>query len=292
MISLELKRLIQHAEASDTAERLMYSDCPLAGARVVNTETGEAIRPDCKQWKCGRHGAMVGYRWAERVKDSIGTRGWYLMLTITQVPEDRDQAALSWQQFIRDARKLWGFRHYVRALERGSDTGMLHYHVAIDSVRFVPKPALNRLVRKYGYGEVCWISYKHWMNQHLTPYQRMAKLADYLSKYLTKAGTKVAMAPRARRITTSRGCLRSWADVLLDRRRVRLLGNEETRSGVFKMVWPGHLASNGLRASLVAAQKIKAEGRVLQDRWANRMEAIRSGRIMATTRRDILCLSE
>lgn len=186
--------------------RQVKAGCPQANWQYVDKATGEAADMDCKSWGCQVHGAMVAWRWSKRVLLSryMG-RKWTMMLTITQVPEMGKYGRQCWSTFIRDIRKAWKFRHFVRALESGDKTGMRHYHVLLDGVTWVPKSQLDYLAVKAGYGQVTWFS-------PISGGDRV-KCVQYVVKYATKAGTKVALKRNERRVTTGRGSIASFAQL-------------------------------------------------------------------------------
>ena len=138
---------------------------------------------------------------------------------------------MAWQQFIREARKRWKFRHYVRALENGEENGLKHYMVAITTRRWIPHGELCALAKKHGYG---WVS---WVNRNKGDAR---KVASYMTKYFTKEGTKGDLPRGARRITCSRGALPTWEDTNKARRAERRWGAEEDAEApqVYAMV--GH----------------------------------------------------
>lgn len=159
-------------------------ECKCITWRWLNVNTGE-VRPfSCGSWSCPDHRAGVAWRWASRVAWARPER----MITLTAVPRAREEAYRAFYQLVRDVRARGEFQ-YIRFLEAGKDTGMLHYHLA-QKGDYIPQAWLSERARANGLGRVVDI--------------RVCKgqgPAFYLAKYITKEA-----APRGwRKVAYSKG---------------------------------------------------------------------------------------
>jgi len=127
--------------------------CPLEGLQLQNAATGELVPIDCKRWSCVTHGPKLGWRWSQRI---LGVP-WTKMITLTSVPEDREEAAKAWTKMVRWL-KSRGVVTYLRVMELGSDTGMRHWHVLVDGSQSIPQTELSSYAARCGLGYVTWIS--------------------------------------------------------------------------------------------------------------------------------------
>jgi len=196
-----------------------------AGLFLKNSGTGEIKSINCHSWECaecrGKQVVKAAY------KAISGEPDW--LMTITQVPEDRRKARLSWQQFIRALRvgygkyeakwlKLkqlmeevsramgvlvtsgqWaslrrqvrrGFAvEYMRVLERGGKSGMRHFHVLLRGEE-IPRIVVIGFARLFGFGQVADIR---------EVYDEGGSW--YVAKYLGKSGGEEGR----RKVTLSRG---------------------------------------------------------------------------------------
>jgi len=127
-------------------------DCRLRKVDLLNSETGETRGLDCKRWACAEHGPRLAWRWRQRV----AMVPWQLMLTLTLVPEDRDQARAAWGKLARWLRSR-GMTTYLRVMELGSLHGMRHWHVLVD-MPWVTQSELSTRCAEVGLGSVVWVS--------------------------------------------------------------------------------------------------------------------------------------
>ena len=159
--------------------------CKYNGWYWLNELSGELRYFNCGSWYCDDHKAAVAYKWATRVALARPER----MITLTQVPQDRETAYLAFQQLVRDFRADGIKFEYCRFLEVGSKTGMYHFHLA-QKGDFIPKRYLSSRASANGLGRV-------------TDIRRCQQRGPewYLAKYITKD-----TAPRGwRKVTSSRG---------------------------------------------------------------------------------------
>jgi hypothetical protein len=96
------------------------------------------------------------------------------MVTLTNVPRDRQEAYLAFQKLVRDLRAEGIAFEYVRFFEVGSKSGMYHFHLA-QVGDFVPVRLLSALAQKNGFGKVVDIRRCHG-----------AGPGWYMSKYIAK----------------------------------------------------------------------------------------------------------
>lgn len=149
----------------------------------VNKLTGETRPYFCMAWTCEEHQGRAQWHWATMVAAFRPTR----MVTVTNVPADPVRARLGWSHLVQQIRRRKGRFSYARFLEAGSDTGMLHWHVAQRGA-FVPQRWLSRHCDAVGLGKVVDIRACEGKGP-----------AWYVSKYITKEG-----APEGwRKVTTS-----------------------------------------------------------------------------------------
>lgn len=95
------------------------------------------------------------------------------MVTLTNIPKDRQDALYAFQHLVRDLRKRGPFE-YVRFFEVGSKTGMYHYHLG-QRGEFVPQKLLSSVASKNGLGRVVDIRQCHGEGPGF-----------YMSKYISK----------------------------------------------------------------------------------------------------------
>jgi len=95
------------------------------------------------------------------------------MITLTNVPQDRQKALYAFQHLVRDLRERGPFE-YVRFFEVGSKTGMYHYHLG-QRGEFVPQKLLSAIASKNGLGKVVDIRKCHGQGPGF-----------YMSKYIAK----------------------------------------------------------------------------------------------------------
>jgi len=126
--------------------------CLLEGSVLLNYATGERLAMDCKRWSCVEHGPKLAWRWRTRVS----MVPWKLMLTLTNVPEDQAAARRGWQRMSRWL-KGRGMSTYLRVMELGSEHGMRHWHILIDTP-FVDVRELSAFAVDCGLGQVVWAS--------------------------------------------------------------------------------------------------------------------------------------
>lgn len=137
----------------------------------LNLETGE-LRPfRCKSWRCEDHRQGLAWSWAFRVARAHPER----MVTLTNVPKDRDHARVGFRNLVRDLRHREGIPfEYVRFFEVGSRTGMYHYHLG-QRGDFVPQRLLSERAAANGLGRVVDVRACHG-----------AGPGWYMSKYIAK----------------------------------------------------------------------------------------------------------
>jgi hypothetical protein len=137
---------------------------------VVKT-TGEVFDFDCGSWNCPVHGPRKRWRWQLR----LGAIPWKLMLTLTNVDDDRALARLSWQR-VRLFLKKSGMTTFFRVLEFGSQTGMRHWHVLVDLPEKVDVEGLRNVWKRDG--EIRRV--------HAVKVYETGGAVAYLLKYATK----------------------------------------------------------------------------------------------------------
>ncbi len=96
------------------------------------------------------------------------------MVTLTNIPKDRDRARFAFQQLVRDLRGEGIHFEYVRFFEVGSRTGMYHYHLG-QRGDFVPVRLLSARAAANGLGKVVDIRACHGEGP-----------GWYMSKYIAK----------------------------------------------------------------------------------------------------------
>jgi len=189
-------------------------DCKYGYYVFFNEATGEIIEYDCHSWKCPRHAPMVFWRWHKRLQ----MVKWDLFLTITQVPEDKDTAAVAWTAFIRVLRAKHGIHTYIRCMELGPKGGMRHYHVLLAGTLYIEKPFLSALAERCGFGYIVDI-------KHIT-YD--GGIIPYVLKYVLKeVGYDDPRTHNWRRVSVSRN-IPSWGKYLS---RLRPLDDDEVPPG-------------------------------------------------------------
>ncbi len=153
-------RLTSDAPTGAGSNKASYErwTCPFADLELRDGATGEVRSLDCKKWACIEHGPRLAWRWRQRV----GMVPWSLMLTLTLVPEDRDQARQAWAR-LRRWLKARGLRTYLRVMEIGHNPvnagapGMRHWHVLVDNL-WVDQMELSQAAGEAGLGTVVWVS--------------------------------------------------------------------------------------------------------------------------------------
>jgi len=128
------------------------------------------------------------------------------MLTLTNVPEDREKASKTWTVFVRWLRREWGATTYLRAMEIGAG-GMRHWHVLLRGVERVDHYQLSRYAQSLGLGRIVYeTAIKDGDDDYV-------KAAAYVVKYATKGTPGHEKRFRGwRRITSSRD-LPTWKKI-------------------------------------------------------------------------------
>jgi len=116
---------------------------------MLNTITGEVGPYPCKSWHCPEHRRALAWSWAFKVARAGPER----MITLTNIPRDRKQAALGFQQVVRDLRDRGFAFEYVRFFEVGSKTGTYHYHLG-EKGGYVPQKLLSDRAAANGLGKI------------------------------------------------------------------------------------------------------------------------------------------
>ncbi|MDO8674432.1 MAG: hypothetical protein Q7O66_23750, partial [Dehalococcoidia bacterium] len=99
--------------------------CKYSGWFWFCKETGEVRDFNCHSWKCPICAPKQAYKYACIVAYARPER----MITLTNVPQDRETATMAWRQLARDIRAKTPFE-YAKFVEVGQRTGMLHWHMA------------------------------------------------------------------------------------------------------------------------------------------------------------------
>ncbi len=186
--------------------------CKYKHWKWVNGKTGEISRFCCNSWECGECRPIVAER-ASRHANS-GEADW--LLTITNVPDNREECRSKWQQYMRALRQGYGKRlsswmrlkcvmsgiaekmgkkisatewrllrsesirghrlEYFRVLERGGKHGMRHYHVLVRGP-WIPHLLAIGMASLFGFGQVGNVKEVY-----------SDGVGYYLGKYLTKSG--------------------------------------------------------------------------------------------------------
>ena len=159
--------------------------CKYSNWYWLKTITGEVKPFSCGSWNCETHRPLVAYKWACRVALSRPER----MITLTQVPQDKERAYLAFKQLVRDLRASGMAFEYCRFMEVGSKTGMYHFHLA-QKGDYIPQRLLASRASANGLGQV-------------TDIRRCKQQGPewYLAKYITKEG----VPPGWRKVASSRG---------------------------------------------------------------------------------------
>lgn len=219
--ALDVNSLMQQVKLAKVEQG---SKCKYSDWYFLDESTGEKVAMNCHSWECSECRKKLGVRWAHRFISAQPKR-WF---TITNVPGEIAVCRSKWQQFVRAIRRGYGKREssarafadacsqilsrmriklsdqqwavlcmqtrrgyrieYARVLERGSRTGMRHYHVLYRGDR-ISQLVVVALASIFGFGYVghegeifdeggCW----------------------YVSKYLSKSGGEAGW----RKVTTSR----------------------------------------------------------------------------------------
>jgi len=144
--------------------------CKYTNWRWVNLETGESRDFKCKSWHCEDHRQNLAWSWAFKVARAQPQR----MITLTNVPQDKDVARKSFSRLVRDLRAKEIPFEYVRFFEVGSKNGMYHFHLG-QRGDFVPQRLLSARAAANGLGKVVDIRACHG-----------AGPGWYMSKYIAK----------------------------------------------------------------------------------------------------------
>lgn len=129
------------------------------------------------------------------------------MITLTNIPKQREIAAMAFKQLVRDIRVRYALE-YARFVEVGRLTGMLHYHLA-QVGDYIPQKWLSARADANGLGRIVDIRACHGAGPQF-----------YLSKYITKEGAPVDW----RKVSFSRGFPREEAVSTHDMRWVLIKG--------------------------------------------------------------------
>ncbi len=198
----------QGSEGGSSPDRWV---CPLRGNVLLNYATGERLAMDCKRWSCVEHGPMLAWRWRTRVS----MVPWKLMLTLTLVPESREDARRAWQRMSRWL-KGKGMKTYLRVMELGDEHGMRHWHVLVDTA-FVDIRDLSSYAASCGLGKVVWAS----------RVKSREGAVWYLLGYVFKSlGVRDARTEGWRKLTVSRS-IPSWEKVLAARHDIPASGTND-----------------------------------------------------------------
>lgn len=152
----------------------------------LNELTGETKPFHCKSWHCPDHRQNLAWQWAFRVAKARPER----MVTLTDIPKDRQAALYAFQHLVRDLRAEGPFE-YVRFFEVGSKTGMYHYHLG-QKGSFVPQRLLSARAKENGLGRVVDIRRCHGEGP-----------GWYMSKYIAKGLDDIPAGWR--KVAASRG---------------------------------------------------------------------------------------
>ena len=185
-----------HTEKTNDASFINW-DCPYQSWKMVNKLTGEVHDFDCKTWTCMVHGPLNAWRWGLRISNVP----WTLMLTITNVPEDRAIARRGWQHFARWMRKQ-GVTTFVKTMELGPLHDMRHYHVLLAGVKYLPISSMNYLLQSHQHG-FAWV----------TPVKSKGRAARYILKYPLKDLGQSRLRFKGWRTVTASRSIPSWKDV-------------------------------------------------------------------------------
>jgi hypothetical protein len=140
----------------------------------------------------------VAYHWACRVAEAHPER----MITLTNIPQNKDDAYLGFQHLVQDIRREGMKFEYCRFLESGQETGMRHFHIA-ERGDFIPVRWLSIHAPIHGLGKIVHAEQCYG-----------AGPAYYLGKYITKS----AALPGWRKVASSRGFFRSVKELPADMR--------------------------------------------------------------------------
>jgi hypothetical protein len=165
-------------------------DCKYITWTWLNQTTGEIKPFNCGSWNCRQHQGAVAYHWACRVSEAHPER----MITLTNIPHDKTDAYLGFQQLVRDIRAEGMRFDYARFLEVGHETGMRHFHIA-ERGDFIPVRWLSKHAAANGLGKIVHAEHCHGAGPQF-----------YLAKYITKDD---ASLPGWRKVASSRGFFRA-----------------------------------------------------------------------------------
>ena len=144
--------------------------CKYSTWYYANVKTGEKLPFNCGSWSCPQHQRGVAWKWANRLATAHPER----MVTLTNIPLEKQAAYLGFQQLVRDIRAEGIRFEYCRFLEVGAKTGMLHFHIA-QWGDFIPKFWLSSRASANGLGKIVDIEACHGAGPQW-----------YLAKYVTK----------------------------------------------------------------------------------------------------------
>jgi hypothetical protein len=177
--------------------------CKYSAWYWLNQDTGEKRNFNCHSWNCPEHQSKIAYHYACIVAAAHPER----MITLTNIPKDRDIAAAAFSMLVRDIRVRYAME-YARFIEVGQRTGMLHYHLA-QRGDYIPQRWLSSRADANGLGRIV----------HIEACSGKGP-AFYLSKYITKEGAPLDW----RKVSFSRGFPREEADSTHDMRWLLIRG--------------------------------------------------------------------
>lgn len=165
------------------------SDCPRP-VHVVSVSRQQSLELPCRSRSCGY---CYQRYWLPRVTARImsGLRGKrrdgdVLMLTVTGPGEDEiwdAERARGWNETAQSRFRLvlaavqhrFGRLPYFRVIEF-QKRGVIHYHVALRRIRFIPHAWMTRICAEHGFG-FCWLSAER--------AEKRGAPSRYLTKYLS-----------------------------------------------------------------------------------------------------------
>jgi hypothetical protein len=202
---------------------------------------------NCRSFACPIHAPVIKGRWFLRLKDVP----WQVMLTITNVPSDLAVERKAWFLLQRWLKLKYGLKTYARVTERGTDTGMKHFHVLFHGTNFTAKTGrrwtidhleFSRKCEQFGFGKITYVSivgYNKKSKRWKAPLKDVAHSVNYVLKYVTK--NPAAMEKYERPITTSRD-IATFQRVTAAHREVKARqGKVDSRSGVLES---SHMVDN------------------------------------------------
>lgn len=122
--------------------------CRYGYYKWLNITTGEIKEFNCHSWSCPVCSEKMAYELAIDIAFGQPER----LMTLTNVPEGREDAQKAWRRFCREVRKRYEFE-FVRLACVGEANGMIHFHI-LQKGDFIPVRELSKVAVKCGFGKI------------------------------------------------------------------------------------------------------------------------------------------